>query len=107
MARGSTLRPYDLPINLKMRRILGEYIRRNYQNKFYARSQNLVPVLKKAYDDALKEVDVLVMPTLSKTAGDLPTTGSTAKGIALFTLRISFLFTLRVVSISFEFSIIL
>ncbi|XP_033746011.1 amidase-like [Pecten maximus] len=79
MARGSTLRPYDLPINLKMRRILGEYMRRNYQNKFYARSQNLVPVLKKAYDDALKDVDVLVMPTLSKTAGDLPTTDSSAQ----------------------------
>ncbi|XP_060081369.1 amidase-like [Ylistrum balloti] len=79
MARGSTLRPYDLPINLKMRRILGEYMRRNYQNKFYARSQNLVPVLKKAYDDALKDVDVLVMPTMSKTAESLPFTESTAK----------------------------
>ncbi|XP_021343921.1 uncharacterized protein LOC110443824 [Mizuhopecten yessoensis] len=79
MTRGSSLRPYDLPINLKMRRILGEHMRRNYQNKFYARSQSLVPVLKKAYDDALKDVDVLIMPTLSKTAGNLPTAKSTAK----------------------------
>lgn len=80
MARGSTLRPYDLPINIKMRRILGEYIRRNYQNKFYAKSQNLVPVLTHAYDEALKDVVVLVMPTVSELPGRLPTLNSTAKG---------------------------
>lgn len=37
---------------------------RNYGNKFYAKCQNLILDLTRAYDAALEKYDVIVMPTL-------------------------------------------
>jgi Asp-tRNA(Asn)/Glu-tRNA(Gln) amidotransferase A subunit family amidase len=39
--------------------------------RYYAAAQNLVPLLRKTYDDVLEEYDVLVMPTLPITATTL------------------------------------
>jgi len=47
----------------KMQLIAGELSRRNYNGRVYARAQNVRPTFIKAYDTALKDVDVLVMPT--------------------------------------------
>lgn len=88
IARGTHLRPFDLPINIKVRWILAEYLKRNYQNKFYAKAQNLVPALRQAYDTALKDVDVLVMPTMFRTADPLPTKDSSVKGTSAFSKSI-------------------
>lgn len=71
--RGYGLRPYDLPCTVKMTTMFGEYIRKNYQNKFYAKAQNLVPVIKNAYDSVLNKYDVLVMPTMKRPPNKLPT----------------------------------
>ncbi|KAK6177299.1 hypothetical protein SNE40_015426 [Patella caerulea] len=61
--RGRTARPYDYSKGVKMVCLTGEYMNRNYGNKFYAKGQNLATVLTQAYDKVLQEYDVLVLPT--------------------------------------------
>src|SRR5262249_7241521 len=52
----------------KLNLILGEMARTNYGGRVYAKAQNVRPTFIKAYDDALSDVDVLVMPTSMTTA---------------------------------------
>lgn len=64
LTRGSILRPHDQPLTVKMMSLWSEYVKRNYQCKFYGKAQNIRRALVKAYDDVLKEYDGLIMPTL-------------------------------------------
>lgn len=48
--------------------IVGELSRRRFHGRVYARAQNLRAAMRAAYDLALSEVDVLVMPTVTRTA---------------------------------------
>lgn len=52
--------------------LLGQYMADKYYGRYYAKAQNLVPVLREAYDTALKEVDILIMPTTPMKAMPLP-----------------------------------
>jgi len=52
----------------KLSLIAAELSRRNYHGRLYAKAQNVRPAYIKAYDAALADVDVLVMPTCIKTA---------------------------------------
>src|SRR5215470_13398177 len=52
----------------KLSLIAAELSRRNYHGRVYAKAQNLRPTYIKAYDTALADVDVLVMPTCIMTA---------------------------------------
>jgi amidase len=52
----------------KLSLIAGELSRRNYHGRVYAKAQNVRPTYIKAYDAALANVDVLVMPTCIMTA---------------------------------------
>ena len=52
----------------KLSLIVGELSRRNYHGRVYAKAQNVRPAYIKAYDTALADVDVLVMPTCVMTA---------------------------------------
>src|SRR5215470_15264754 len=52
----------------KLSLIVGELSRRNYHGRVYAKAQNVRPAYIKAYDAALADVDVLVMPTCIMTA---------------------------------------
>jgi amidase len=52
----------------KLSLIAGELSRRNYHGGVYAKAQNVRPTYIKAYDTALADVDVLVMPTCLMTA---------------------------------------
>jgi amidase len=52
----------------KLSLIAAELSRRNYQGGVYAKAQNVRPTYIKAYDAALANVDVLVMPTCIMTA---------------------------------------
>src|SRR5437899_5907903 len=47
----------------KLSLIAAEWSRRNYHGRVYAKAQNVRPTYIKAYDAALADVDVLVMPT--------------------------------------------
>jgi amidase len=52
----------------KLSLITSELSRRNYNGRVYAKAQNVRPTYIKAYDTALADVDVLVMPTCLMTA---------------------------------------
>ena len=52
----------------KLSLIAAELSRRNYHGGVYAKAQNVRPAYIKAYDAALADVDVLVMPTCIMTA---------------------------------------
>ena len=60
----------------KVSLIAAELSRRNYHGQVYAKAQNVRPTYIKAYDDALANVDVLVMPTCILTAPKNHTPGS-------------------------------
>ncbi len=72
-ARGRASRPNDLSETVKEVVLLGRYMQQRYHGRYYAKAQNLAPMLKRAYDSALEECDVLVMPTTPMTATPLPT----------------------------------
>ena len=52
--------------------LLGQYMMDKYFGRYYAKAQNLVPVLTKGYDDALAKYDLLVMPTIPMKATPIP-----------------------------------
>ena len=60
----------------KLSLIAAELSRRNYHGRVYAKAQNVRPTYIKAYDAALANVDVLVMPTCIMTAPKNYTPGS-------------------------------
>jgi amidase len=71
-ARGWTSRPDDVSETVKLVLLLGEYMHRNYHNRYHAKAQNLRVPLRKAYDDALAKYDMLAMPTLPFPATRIP-----------------------------------
>lgn len=73
-AYGDGLRkcPNELSPTTKLMLLLGEYMSRNYDGQYYAKAQNLAGSLKRAYDEALRKVDLLVMPTTPMKAQPLP-----------------------------------
>jgi amidase len=62
-ARGRQARVNDLADTVKLVMLLGRYLRSTSGGRHYAMGQNVAPRLRAAYDAALDEVDVLVMPT--------------------------------------------
>ncbi|MCH8087144.1 MAG: amidase [Chloroflexi bacterium] len=71
-ARGRRTRADDLSETVKMVVLLGQYMQDHYHGRYYAKAQNLARSLKAAYDDALQECDLLVMPTLPLKATKIP-----------------------------------
>ncbi|MBN8869862.1 MAG: amidase [Solirubrobacterales bacterium] len=61
-----------LPDTLKATLVAGRLVTDRYGLEPYARAQNQALGLRQAYDRALEEVDVLVMPTTPMTAPPLP-----------------------------------
>ena len=72
VARGVAARPNDLPPTVKTVMLTGEYMKRHYHGRYYAKAQNLRPALVNAYDDVLADYDVLVMPTVPFRATPIP-----------------------------------
>lgn len=59
--------------------LLGQYMANKYYGRYYAKAQNLVPVLKAAYDEAFKSVDILIMPTIPMKAMPIPENPTTGE----------------------------
>lgn len=58
----------------KLYMMLGKYVKENYGNKYYAKASKMRNFFIEGYCNLLKEeVDLLIMPTLPKTAQSLPT----------------------------------
>ena len=77
----------ELSDPLKLTMVLGEYFIKHYRGHFYAKAQNLTRQLKQAYDDAFKDYDLLLMPTLPITASKLPAPNAPAEEIVLRALE--------------------
>lgn len=57
---------------LKLGLLTGHYMSSRNRGRFYGKAQNLNRLLTKAYDDALANYDVLLMPTTPMAASKLP-----------------------------------
>jgi amidase len=66
----------DLSASLKLSMLVGEYFLRHHRGRFYAKAQNQARRLRAAYDAALAEYDLLLMPTLPMKATPLPGAGA-------------------------------
>ncbi len=75
-ARGLVARANDLSETTKLVVLLGQYMQDRYHGRYYAKAQNLAHTLRAAYDTALREADVLVMPTLPMKATKIPPPGA-------------------------------
>ena len=71
-ARGLGARINDVSATVKMVLLLGEYMHRHYHARYHSKAQNLRVLLRRAYDEALEQVDVLAMPTIPFTATPIP-----------------------------------
>lgn len=61
----------ELPETFKLIAILGTHMRETYLGAYGARAHAMAPGLRDAYDEALAEVDMLVMPTTTHYAHEL------------------------------------
>jgi amidase len=71
-ARGRLAQANDLSETVKLTVLLGQYLQDAYHGHYYAKAQNLARALVAAYDAALAQVDLLVMPTLPLKATRIP-----------------------------------
>ena len=71
-ARGWKSRPDDLSETTKVFAMMGKLMREKYHGHYYAKAQNLRRTLMAAYDEALREYDLLVLPTLLRKPTPLP-----------------------------------
>ena len=62
----------ELSHSLKVCMFLGEYFRDSYRGRYYGKAQNLMRGVTRRYLDALREVDLLLMPTLPMKAQPIP-----------------------------------
>jgi len=62
----------ELPHNLRVAMLMGEYVRTTTNGHYYGKARNLVRRLREAYDDALARYDLLLLPTVIRTAQPLP-----------------------------------
>jgi amidase len=67
-------RANELPHTVKVGMLLGAYTDRHYQGYFYFKSQNLRRRLRAAYNAALDDHDLLLMPTTRMMASKIPPT---------------------------------
>ena len=62
----------DLSEGTKLIALIGLFMRERYEGRYYAKAQNLARSLTAAYDAALRDADLLVMPTTPQKATPLP-----------------------------------
>ena len=62
----------ELSDTLKNTMLLGHYMVTRYRGRHYAKAQNLVRRLRRAYDEVLSRYNLLLMPTLPLVATPLP-----------------------------------
>lgn len=61
-----------LPPNIRLLLIIAEQLRRKHGYGLLARAMNRIPLIRRAYDEALTRVDLLLLPTAPTTAPRLP-----------------------------------
>jgi amidase len=71
-AKGRREHAAEMSEPLKLTALLGRYVIDRYDGRYYAMARNLALDLAAAYDAALADADVLVMPTLPIVASTIP-----------------------------------
>ena len=79
--RGWRHRANDLSETVKLITLFGTYIRKHYGSRYYGKAMNLTRGLIAAYDCALAEHDLLLMPTTPMKAQPLPKPGASREEI--------------------------
>lgn len=72
LARGLKSRAQDLPPTVRSVLIRGEYMRKFYNNRYYAKAQNQRHLVNEAYDKVLAEYDAIACPTIPCRATKMP-----------------------------------
>jgi len=72
LSRGYRTHMNDLSPMMKFLCIEGEYLKRNYNYRYFHKASNLARTARAAFDDVLKEYDVMIMPTIPFKADKLP-----------------------------------
>jgi amidase len=75
-ARGRREHADEIPETVKIATFCGRYMIDQYDGRYYAMARNLAIELTAAYDAALADLDVLIMPTLPIVASVLPVPGA-------------------------------
>ncbi len=70
--RGWRARTDELPVTIKTMLMASEYLREHHGFRFAAKAMGLMRGLRAAYDAALQEVDLLLLPTTPMKAPPLP-----------------------------------
>jgi amidase len=65
-------RANELSETTKLFTLLGTYIRKYHGSRYYGKAMNITRLLTAAYDDALAQYDLLLMPTTPIQASELP-----------------------------------
>ena len=63
LGQGIKAQANDLPPTVKLVLLVGTYMMEEYNGQMYAKAQNMRRDLRAAYDDALTQYDLLLMPT--------------------------------------------
>jgi amidase len=71
----------ELPHNVKLGLLTTRICQNRYGLAYISRAMRRLPLVRAAYDAALKEVDLLVMPTTITTAPPLPPAGADAQSV--------------------------
>ncbi|MEO8448429.1 MAG: amidase [Gemmatimonadota bacterium] len=79
--RGWRKRANELSETTKLFTLLGTFINRNYGSRYYGKAMNIVRQLTAAYDAALAQHDLLLMPTTPMKAQPMPKAGATREEI--------------------------
>lgn len=77
-SRARKERASEFPATVKAVALLGQYLGEKTSGVYYSKAQNLSRTLRAAYDEALREADVLVMPTTPMKAMPIPEPGDAA-----------------------------
>src|SRR5690606_3655167 len=66
--RSRRTRGHDYPHSVKVVTLLGHYLAERYHGRYRGKGQNMRRAVREAYDEALREVDLLAMPTTPQKA---------------------------------------
>jgi amidase len=79
----------ELPANIKMVALMGEFASAEYGGLYYAKAMNLSRQLTAAYDQALRIYDVLLLPTVPLKPTLLPPTDADTETVVMRALEVS------------------
>jgi amidase len=71
-ARGRAEHAQQFSPTVKLTLLAGQWMLNTYGGAYYAKAQNLIGTVRAAYDEVLRDHDLLVMPTLPMVATEIP-----------------------------------